>query len=396
MSRFLQTISFSTASIALLSAIWIVVPSPSIYFWYFAVAVGEWSLWLAGLALLSIAASVIILIFFGYGKFALISLIAGIIALIISFYPLVSVLPVAREHNVSLSLARYFAGLKIANDAHAASAFTTYTFANNDGIDIKLDFYRPPIASKNNGASVIVVHGGSWSGGVRNDFPQWNARFAEKGFTVFDVDYRVAPQPNYLTATGDVKCAIQWVKDHADEFGVDPGRVALLGRSAGGQLALFAAYAAGDNRIPSACPESRSSENVRTVISFYSPIDLLWAYDNPANQRVIDGPGTLANFLGGNPQESNEIRDRFLLASPTTHISDSIPPTLLIHGGRDQLVRPENMQFLSEKLTTAGIPHKTILIPYAQHGFDYNINGWGSQITESVILDFLSEHTKAD
>ena len=394
-NRVLQFICVSTCWAAILAAVWIVVPAPSEFFWYLAVAAGEWGLWLGIAAVIGIVSGIVSILSFGLGRFTLVSIIAGLAAIIISLWPLVSVLPIARENSVSLSLSQYFAGIGARNKASAGNQFSSYTFARNDGVDLKLDVYRPSIPSENNGASVIVVHGGAWSHGVRNDFPQWNAWLARKGFTVFDVDYRLAPQPNYLTATGDIKCAVQWVKDHADEFGIDPDRVALLGRSAGAHLALLAAYSAGDNRLPSACPESRSNESVRAVISLYAPIDLLWAYDNPANQRVIDGPGTLANFLGGDPHESNEIRDRFLLASPTTHVSATTPPTLLIQGDSDQLVRPENMQILSEKLKNAGITNKTILIPYAQHGFDYNFNGWGSQITESVLLDFLSKYTSA-
>ena len=116
---------------------------------------------------------------------------------------------------------------------------------------------------------------------------------------------------------------------------------------------------------------------------------------NPANQRVNDGPQTLANFLGGSPHSSNEIRERFKLASPLTHISADTPPTLFIHGGQDQLVREENMQFAGKQLTAANIPHQTIFIPYAQHGFDYNLHGIGSQITKPAMLKHLSEHTKA-
>ncbi|MEJ7700346.1 MAG: alpha/beta hydrolase [Pyrinomonadaceae bacterium] len=94
-------------------------------------------------------------------------------------------------------------------------------------------FILPMTNSAANGASVIVVHGGSWNGGERNDFPQWNRWLAVQGYTVFDIDYRVAPQPNYLTATSDVKCAIRWIKNHAAEFEISPERIALLGRSAG-------------------------------------------------------------------------------------------------------------------------------------------------------------------
>lgn len=391
MPRFLSFTAIASGAFALLSAMWIIVPAPHPYVWLFSVAASEWSLWLAALASFAIVCALTVRYFDGGGKLWLASLIIGIAALIISIYPLASVIPIARERKISLSFGQYFSAAFTGKTQ--TEDFKTYTFAQINGKDLQLDVYLPTVENANNGASVVVVHGGSWNGGRRGDFPNWNRWLAANGLTVFDVDYRLAPQPNYLTAVGDVKCAVRWVKNHAAEFNVAPERIALLGRSAGAQLALLAAYSADDSRLPATCEENQGSEKIRAVVSFYAPVDLLWAFDNPANEAVIDGKTTLANFLGGNPHESNEVRERYVLASPLSHVSSNTPPTLMIHGGRDQLVRSENMSFLDEKLSEADVPHRMILIPYAQHGFDYNFNGFGAQIVQPEILEFLGENT---
>ncbi len=390
--QFLNVLPLLLNSVALLAVIWIIVPAPAYNIWLFSVAASEWSLWFGALALIGLICS----LFAEKERLKLASLTIGSIAFIISLYPFFSVVSIAREQKVSLSLQRYFNLLQSENNSpdNQPKNFTTYTFASVDGKDLRSDVYLPAEnITTNNGASIIVVHGGSWSAGERNDFPQWNRLFAAQGFTVFDIDYRLA-QPNYLTATGDVKCAVKWVKENAVKFKISPDRIALLGRSAGGHLALLAAYSAGDARLPASCSENKTSENVRAVVSIYAPTDLLWAYDNPANQSVIDGPATLARFLGGSPHESVKMRERYILASPVSHIASNTPPTLLIHGGQDQLVREENMDFLAAKLREANAPHKTLFIPYAQHGFDYNSGGWGAQISEFAILNFLRENTK--
>ena len=386
----LKAVSLFLSLIAFLVVIWIIVPAPAYFIWLFSVAASEWSLWLGGLSLIAIVFSICVPLFDSSGKFWIVSLIIAFAALTISLYPLLSIVRLANEQNVALSFIEYFSGLKSNNSARA---FTTQTFASVDGKNLTFDIYKPQATNENNGASVIVVHGGSWNAGNRNDFPQWNEWLAENGFTIFDIDYRLAPQPNYLTATGDVKCAVAWIKAHAAEFNISPDRIALFGRSAGAHLALLAAYSAEDSQLPPSCLQDEQSVTVRAVVSFYAPVDLLWAYDHPANRFVIDGPQTLADFLGGDPNKSNEIRDRFILASPTAHISEKTPPTLLVHGGRDQLVRVENMQFLDAKLNENDIAHKTIFIPYAQHGFDYNFHGFGSQIVKPVMLKFLRENT---
>jgi acetyl esterase/lipase len=89
---------------------------------------------------------------------------------------------------------------------------------------------------------VIVVHGGGWRSGERSDFPSWNAWLADTGYVVFDIDYRLSPPPAWQDAPADVACAVGWVKENAARYGVDPERVALMGRSAGGHLVLLAAY----------------------------------------------------------------------------------------------------------------------------------------------------------
>jgi acetyl esterase/lipase len=380
--------------IALIAVVWIIVPAPSASIWLFSVAASEWSLWIALASLVGIVLASIARLFYGERKIWLATIIVGSIVLTIALYPLFSALMLAREQNVSLSIKEYFSTIwKKDNDSDSKNAkTTTYAFARIDEKDLLLDVYSPTNKSENNGASVVVIHGGSWSSGVRSDFPQWNRWLAEQGFTVFDIDYRLS-QPNYLSAIGDVKCAVRWIKNHAAEFNFSPDRMAVLGRSAGAHLALLAAYSVGDARLSASC-ETAADENLRAVVSFYAPTDLLWDFDNPANESVINGPLTLGNFLGGNPHEANEIRERYVLASPTAHVSNRTPPTLLIHGGRDQLVREENMRFLAEKLENANVPHQTVFIPYAQHGFDYNFNGFGSQIVKPIVLKFLIENTK--
>lgn len=367
-------ISIFLCLIAFLSVIWIIFPAPSYYIWLYSVAVSEWSLWLGFAALVGI----ILAVFSKTPTILYPSIILGGSAFLISLYPYFSLLSIAKEKEISLSFSQYFAA--ITGGKQKEVQFQTRVFSKRNDADLKVDIYLPDADKPSNGVSIIVIHGGSWSGGVRNDFPQWNSWFAENGLTVFDIDYTLAPQPNYLSAIDDVKEAVKWVKQNTQEFNISPDKIVLLGRSAGGHLALIAAYSA-----------NKTENQVRGVISVYAPTDLIWDYDNLANEYVIDGRGTLSSFLGGNPHQSPEIREKYLFASPTEHISSETPPTLLIHGGKDQLVRLENMYRLADKLNASNVRNETLYIPYGQHGFDYNINGWGSQLTKTAILKFVKD-----
>ncbi len=389
MNRFLIITSWVCTLLSLGSVIWIVVPALSAYIWLYSVAVSEWSLWFTLLALVGIVCALGNYFYYKNG-FPYAVLVVGLIAFLLALYPFLTSLAAAREKNVVLSFKQYFSGLT--NSYRVKNAPQTFVF-KPDG-DLKLDVYAPPEGVLPNGASVIVVHGGSWNGGTRSDFPQWNEWLAATGYTVFDIDYTLAPQPNYLAAIGDVKCAVRWVKENGAKFNIAPEKIVVLGRSAGAHLALIAAYSANDARLPASCGSGQRDESVRAVVGFYAPVDLVWDYENPSNPFVIHSQKTIGNFIGGSLHESAEINERFTLASPSANVNSNTPPTFLLHGGQDQLVKKENLEILARKLAAQKIPHETLYIPYAQHGFDYNFNGWGSQIAKPLILDFLTKNTR--
>jgi acetyl esterase/lipase len=376
--------AFLGGGIALLCTVWIVAPAPSFALFEVAVGASEWSLWFGALGLagagLSLAARAA-----GSRRAAWVALSFGIAAVGLSSIPPLEALRVARENNIGLSLGQYLSGSP--DEQTPGVERTTETFATVGGQTLKLDAYVARAKETTLRAAVVVVHGGSWNAGERSDYPLWNEWLARQGYAVFDVDYRLAPQPNWQTATGDVKCAVGWVKANAARFSVDPARVALLGRSAGGHLALLVAYTSNVAALPPSCAAPDAS--VRAVVSLYAPTDLKWGYEHPANRRVLDGPGKIRALTGGTPASAPEA---IRLASPATHVNSLSPPTLLVHGGRDQLVNDRHMTLLVERLSQQNVARRALLIPYAQHAFDYNFDGWGSQLTRPLLLNFLREH----
>ena len=90
---------------------------------------------------------------------------------------------------------------------------------------------------------LVNIHGGSWQHGSPEEDATFTSYFARKGWAVFSLDYRLAPQWNHPAQIDDVLAAINWIVAHGAEYGADTSRIALAGRSAGGHLALLAAYA---------------------------------------------------------------------------------------------------------------------------------------------------------
>jgi acetyl esterase/lipase len=253
-----------------------------------------------------------------------------------------------------------------------AIRFEERVFASTDGYKLTLDVYRPgyehgPIPG------VIVIHGGTWQTGDNSEGIALNVYLAARDHVVISINYRLAPQWPFPAARDDVLSAIAYVKTYASEIGVDANRIALLGRSAGGQLALLAAYTAGDRGI-------------RGVVSLYGPTDMKFAYDNPAPIKLRDTRGLLESYLGGAPSAAENA---YFAASPINFVSASSPPTLLIHGARDGIVRPEESARLEEKLLQAGVKHLFVRLPWATHECDRSFGGPCGQIATYAVERFL-------
>jgi acetyl esterase/lipase len=222
---------------------------------------------------------------------------------------------------------------------------------------------------------VVVIHGGSWQSGDNTQLDPLNSYLAARGYAVASINYRLGPEHKFPAALEDVQAAIAYLKANAAELGLDAVRFVLLGRSAGGQLALLAAYTAHD-------------PSIRGVISLYGPADLIYAYAHPANPMVFDSRGVLEAYLGGNP---DQVRSQYDDASPINFIADDTPPTLLIHGGRDELVSPMQSERLAGALERAGRPSLLVILPWATHGCDFNFSGPCGQISTFAIERFLAQ-----
>jgi acetyl esterase/lipase len=248
----------------------------------------------------------------------------------------------------------------------------TLSYETNDGSALSLDFYRAE--SPRRAPLVVTIHGGAWNSGYNKDFIPMDQFLAGRGYAVADVIYRLAPQSPFPAASNDVIAAMAFLRRHATELNLDSDRVVLLGRSAGGQIALHVAYTANDPAI-------------RGVIAFYAPTDLNWSWEHPGNPLVIDTRAVLRDYLGGSP---SQFPDRYAAASPIHLATSSSPPTLLLHGDRDELVSVYHSAALSRRLSELGVLNMELTLGWATHGFDYVLRGPGGQLSTYVVVGFLS------
>ncbi|MFN0064278.1 MAG: alpha/beta hydrolase fold domain-containing protein [Myxococcaceae bacterium] len=338
----------------------------------------ERSVWILALSLLT---TVLLYRSAGRGLVWWLSLIVAVGSAAVFLRPPLQAFSIAKREGLTLSWSRFVHSR--VDEGPVAPAPVSHVFATVDGRELSLDVYGP--GGKAASRAIVVLHGGGWSAGDKGELPFTSAYLAQQGLVVVDAQYRLDPAPNWRIAVGDVKCAVAWVRANAVKLGVDPNRITLLGRSAGGHLALVAAYAAEEGSLPSSC--GTGDARVDSVVALYAPIDLVWGHANPSHPGVYDGTARLERFLGGSPQT---VPDSYAQASPLTHVKPGVPATLLIHGGTDAFVSARHVAFLTPKLDAAGVRYRVVKIPYAEHGFDNIFGGWSGQLAEGAVLKFLS------
>jgi len=269
-------------------------------------------------------------------------------------------------------------------------------FATVDGTDLSTDIYRAssgtPGSGPNGRTAVVYVHGGAFVGGALGGRPHLFEFLADQGVVVLDVEYRLAPPPRWQDATADVLCALVWLRGAAAELDVDPDRVFLMGESAGGSLALVAGYGARSTEpsnkqvvaLEPSCPGQPILPAGIIAIAPAADLAGIWA-DGTLEAAGLRFPEA---YIGGTPAEYPE---RYEAAAPFAYLRPGLPPTLLIGAANDHLVLPIRVTSLADRLRSAGVDCRLVMVPFAEHGFDGYPNGFGQQLEESILPAFMRD-----
>jgi acetyl esterase/lipase len=371
------------SAIGLFLSLWIMIPAPTFTLLPLGVGAPEVSPWLFVLNAIAI-----LLILFSHHKGWIYSLAiaCSVVGLVLSAYPLsqvaaanqkaidamyqtlgidyLSKIPVERQAQMRpqpFALADVFQGIPLGEVRQQSRI----QFAQPEGVPLFLEVYQPPLlGAQGRHPTLVTIYGGAW----QNGNPSLNAEFsrymAARGYTVVAIDYRHAPQHPFPAQIEDVRSALNYIRQHAAALEVNLEQMVLMGRSAGAQLAMLAAYAP-------------NSPSLRGVVNYYGPVNLTTGYSQPPNPDPIDSRAILRAFLGGTPQEKPDL---YRAASPYTYATGKQPPTLLIYGGREHVVQAKFGRALSDRLKAAGNRTVFIELPWSEHAFDSVFNGVGNQL----------------
>jgi acetyl esterase/lipase len=245
------------------------------------------------------------------------------------------------------------------------------------GVELALDLYLP--LARGPHPLVVVVHGGGWSVGSRDDRPLLNHYLAGRGYAVAALDYRLAPEARYPAPLQDVRTALGFLARSAEALDVDAQRIVLLGRSAGGHLALLTAY--------TSTPRMIAEARIAGVVAYYPPSDLVALARLGPGESVLDQRAILRDFLGADGATAAELYWR---ASPLAYADRPARPTLLVHGARDAVVPAEQSRRLAETLEASGNAVAYVELPWSGHDFDQVFSGLGNQLFLYELDRFLA------
>jgi acetyl esterase/lipase len=381
--------------VGLFLSIWIILPAPIFSLLPFSVGAPEIS---PGLLILNALVTVAIAIVFWlrgfrYPKLFCLTLCLSGLALVLSASPLLQFSAVQQQAQATIetSLGRdYLQTIPPALTAKMRSKPLVIAdiwrsisipdvridraipVANPDGVQLSMNIYRPLSVGKY--PAIVSIYGGAWQRGTPDSDDTFNRYMAAQGYVVWAIDYRHAPTYHFPTQLEDVRSALMYVKQHAGEYETNLDRVAIIGRSAGSQLAMLAAYQ--DPPFP-----------LRAVIDYSGPVNLTAGYEHVPTPDPIESRLTLRKFLGGTPQTLPAL---YRQASPIDTVKPGLPASLLIYGGKDRIVEAKYGRYLTQQLRSQGNRVVFIELPWADHAFDAVFSGMSNQLALYYTERFLA------
>lgn len=258
----------------------------------------------------------------------------------------------------------------VATDTTEVAVEKDVAFARGGARDLLCDIYRPP-AGKAKRTAIVHFHGGGFARGSKEG-ARTARPLAARGYTCVASQYRLMDEAHWPAQIEDAKAAIRWTRAHAEELEIDPGKIVVLGYSAGDRLALVSAGRPDASDLEGIGGNTAVSSRVAACVSFYAA-------------AADAGTRSAHPLLGPDPKE-----EAYRSFNPSTSVSASFPPTILFHGTADHSVSPDVSLDWYDSLTAAGVAVELHMVEGVTHIFDLHEDL--AQASAEWIDLFLDRH----
>ncbi|MEW4528088.1 alpha/beta hydrolase [Maioricimonas sp. JC845] len=241
-------------------------------------------------------------------------------------------------------------------------------YRNVDGSELKLDLFLPDADSTSGLPLAVWIHGGAWMRGNKaRDFHRYDqlaARILEDGFALASIEYRLSGTATFPAQIEDCTAALGFLHRNRKKYGLDTGRVVVMGTSAGGHLASLVGTGAAARLVPDS-ERTQQEWTIRGVVNFYGPSDLILLQGKRDDINYDEDRSPEARLLGHSPLIRPDLAKA---ASPTTYVSRTSPPFLIFHGDADTRVPITQSVLLDAWLRVHGVQSRLVVVEGARHG----------------------------
>lgn len=256
-------------------------------------------------------------------------------------------------------------------DLHMNLMYSSDPVSGQTGKDAGSQVLKPVI--------LLIPGGGFVTCRIDDKYMNVQKYLAAHGYAVAIIQYHVIGEGRYMDAAADVRDAIDWVREHGAEHGLDADRIALMGNSAGGYVASLAAC--------------ENGSDIRCVVNFYGLSDLLnnkEDYEDAAIEAHHKPESTDSQFVNGveSGKSLTDDPEEAAKADPAAYIDGDEPPFLHLHGDADLLVSPSQSVHLHEALLAAGVPSVRYTVAGAGHGD----KAFRTKASMDTVIGFLDRY----
>jgi acetyl esterase/lipase len=262
--------------------------------------------------------------------------------------------------------------------------------------NLKLSIIREATSSPYPQPVLVYLHGGGWQEGIKETGLVPSIHFARRGYVCIVVEYRLSSEAIFPAQIEDVKCAIRYLRAHAETLNINPKKIGVWGESAGGYLAMMLGVTSGIKPLEGKGGWDAYSSNVQAVCEWSAATSFIDSTIKGTPSVPIDA---VYRLFGGNPYEKRHLVS---LATPFHYIDNKDSPFLIFHGENDNIVKKEHAENLFRALIAVGVRASIRIFPNEGHFASYGatvgeISGGMPAIRSEMrrlMNEFFDKHLK--